>query len=1223
MSDNPFPGPQPYRAAQRTRFFREDAARKLANQVMACRVTTVHGPSGAGKSSLLQAAVLPALEESDRVRVVKIDGWPADVAPLARLMRAMTTEFGLESVPEDENPAEQFTKVVELSAQQANEQPILLYLDQFEQLFITNHADDDMKALLSSLASLLERRRDEDVHVILSLREDYLGRLGDWARARPELVLQKFRVGPLSVGEMVQAMCRTAKEGESSQEWNADEIRALMLEVRVPGQHATDAAEVQAAFGQIVCRALWEARAAGHMTEVRGANAEAMMHRYLDTTLAGLGAFQARARELLEQHLIDDEGRRRLLTEQEVQAVLGSGANDVVAKLEQAAILHAEARQGKRYFELGHDWLAKKVLERRAARKHAQDAAARQLKWIAAAGVLASIIMGSIGGIAWVQRNAAIVARNEANANADEAQRQRDDARRATMMAGARELIASGKPGVAVLVLAETDQPEKARGWEQLVIDTLSQGIPWRTLRFDDADIIRWSPDQQRIAIASNDYAVRIWQVNAGGDPIILKGHTGWIRSIAWSADGQRIVTASDDKTARIWYANGAGESLVFHGHEKDLTCATWSPDGTRIATGSQDLTARIWHADGKGTPIILKGHEEPGGSDGLSIGVGCPQWSNDGSRILTTAYNDSTLRVWNADGSGKSRVFNAQSPAKWSPTAPRIVASDSNVSARVWYADGSGTPLELKRDEGGLLWDVEWSPDGKHVVTTSWNESATVWHDIDSARADGSHMVTTFRGHKDLVRTARWSPDGQRIVTASSDKTAQVWDADGTGEPLLLRGHEDFLYFADWSADGQRIVTAANDKTARIWKSRGSDGFITLNGRGFNFDLDVDWSPDGKRIVIGSGPNADIWNADGSGKPVMLGAPRRVSFVRWSPDNSRVVLVPKGPIWCSNDRCSKTPKINMAAQVWNADGSGTAIQLAAHTDEVTYAAWSPDSTRIVTASKDKTARIWNADGTGETLTLTGHDQAVLFVVWSPDGRRIVTTSGDTTARVWSLVRNAEPLILKGHSERVNYAAWSPDGKSIATASDDGTVRVWDADSSGQPVILEGLRHGVSSVEWSPNGTRIIGESGASEAWVWNADGSGTPLILRGHTSSLSAAHWSPNGTQILTASYDGTARIWNTDGSGESIVLNGHKRHIKHAAWSSDGHRVMTASDDGVVRFWLVGIPLLQQALRNATTDCLTPEQRQTYLLESESDARTRYESCERSYGRTPSANP
>src|SRR6185436_14704613 len=37
--------------------------------------------------------------------------------------------------------------------------------------------------------------------------------------------------------------------------------------------------------------------------------------------------------------------------------------------LERAAILHAEAHQGSRYFEIGHDWLAKKVSEQRLQRE--------------------------------------------------------------------------------------------------------------------------------------------------------------------------------------------------------------------------------------------------------------------------------------------------------------------------------------------------------------------------------------------------------------------------------------------------------------------------------------------------------------------------------------------------------------------------------------------------------------------------------------------------------------------------------------------------------------------------------------------------------------------------------------------------------------------------------------------------------------------------------------
>ena len=65
MSTNPFPGPQPYRATDRNRFFgREDMVYALKGAILARRCVTVYGPSGAGKSSLTQAAVLPALVEA-------------------------------------------------------------------------------------------------------------------------------------------------------------------------------------------------------------------------------------------------------------------------------------------------------------------------------------------------------------------------------------------------------------------------------------------------------------------------------------------------------------------------------------------------------------------------------------------------------------------------------------------------------------------------------------------------------------------------------------------------------------------------------------------------------------------------------------------------------------------------------------------------------------------------------------------------------------------------------------------------------------------------------------------------------------------------------------------------------------------------------------------------------------------------------------------------------
>ena len=70
------------------------------------------------------------------------------------------------------------------------------------------------------------------------------------------------------------------------------------------------------------------------------------------------------------------------------------------------------------------------------------------------------------------------------------------------------------------------------------------------------------------------------------------------------------------------------------------------------------------------------------------------------------------------------------------------------------------------------------------------------------------------------------------------------------------------------------------------------------------------------------------------------------------------------------------------------------------HTDKVNQAAFSPDATRVVTASDDKTVRIWSVN-VGAEIAVLEHNGLVNFVAFSPDGTRVVTASQDHTARIW------------------------------------------------------------------------------------------------------------------------------------------------------------------------------------------------------------------------------
>ena len=123
-------------------------------------------------------------------------------------------------------------------------------------------------------------------------------------------------------------------------------------------------------------------------------------------------------------------------------------------------------------------------------------------------------------------------------------------------------------------------------------------------------------------------------------------------------------------------------------------------------------------------------------------------------------------------------------------------------------------------------------------------------------------------------------------------------------------------------------------------------------------------------------------------------------------------------------------------------------------------AAFSPDGTRIVTASRDKTARVWDAaNGRSSLSRLQGHTDCV-------NQRRVQPGRGahrdrlgrQHRAGVGRDDRAPSSPMLQGPHGRVSCAAFSPDGARIVTASEDNTARVWDAATGGSARRAAGAR---------------------------------------------------------------------------------------------------------------------------------------------------------------------
>jgi WD40 repeat protein len=314
----------------------------------------------------------------------------------------------------------------------------------------------------------------------------------------------------------------------------------------------------------------------------------------------------------------------------------------------------------------------------------------------------------------------------------------------------------------------------------------------------------------------------------------------------------------------------------------------------------------------------------------------------------------------------------------------------------------------------------------------------------------------------------------------------------------------------------------------------------------------------------------SNLWNSQGAEILALKGHTRGVSSASFSPDGTRIV----------------TASQDGTAKLWDARTGVEILTVRGHSGTVWSASFSPDGLRILTASEDGTTGVWDAKTGDEVFRLKGHTAIVRSASFSPDGSQIVTAGQDKTAKVWNAKTGAEIFTFKEHRDTVWSASFSPDGSRIVTASEDATARVWDARTGAEFLTLAADRPafkapaGYSSGFWSaslnPDGSRIVtaGQHQKPKLWYANAKTGLTPFVLTTFSldpdaSLLRSAGFNPDGSRIVTGGQDGAARLWDVTVGAEVLCLKGHTGPVASASFSPDGSRIVTASEDGTAMVW------------------------------------------------------
>ncbi len=77
-----------------------------------------------------------------------------------------------------------------------------------------------------------------------------------------------------------------------------------------------------------------------------------------------------------------------------------------------------------------------------------------------------------------------------------------------------------------------------------------------------------------------------------------LEGHSSAVSSVVFSPDGQRLASASYDKTIKLWDVATGKAVQTLTGHSSGVSSVVFSPDGQRLASASSDKTIIIWNLD-------------------------------------------------------------------------------------------------------------------------------------------------------------------------------------------------------------------------------------------------------------------------------------------------------------------------------------------------------------------------------------------------------------------------------------------------------------------------------------------------------------------------------------------------------------------------------------------------------------------------------------------------
>ena len=239
--------------------------------------------------------------------------------------------------------------------------------------------------------------------------------------------------------------------------------------------------------------------------------------------------------------------------------------------------------------------------------------------------------------------------------------------------------------------------------------------------------------------------------------------HAAAVFCVAYSPDGKRLASASKDNTVKLWDTAAGQCTATLNGHDNAVMSVSWSPDGKTLASGSSDQTIKLWDVAAGQCTATLSGHT--GTVNGLS-------WSPDG-KLLASSSSDNSVKLWDVSTGQCTSTFAGHldevTSVSFSPEGRTLASSSRDNTIKVWDL-ATGQCTATLTGHGGPVYRVAWSPDGKTLASGGSDKTIKLW-DVATGQS-----TATLTGHAGAVSSVSWSPDGMTLASGSRDNSLKLW---------------------------------------------------------------------------------------------------------------------------------------------------------------------------------------------------------------------------------------------------------------------------------------------------------------------------------------------------------------------------------------------------------------------------------------------------------------